>query len=468
MRWARISAPAPRLACSALCLLGAGVLPASGQDGEPGRLITFGVSQTFYARDNLILAPSSAGTTYASDTRLSFGLDTETDIDSFSLSAESVLRLLDDPLVGREARLSDPRLNVRYERDNGNSQLALFANYSKLDLAFSDPLSQSSLGVADFFRGRGTREEIVGGFRFETGVEAPLGFFVEADSRRLDYSDTTDPLLFENRTDRAQLGFIFRFSPVARATLSFEEERFEAEDIRDTERDTRDITLGLEYDTSPVSVFSLEVGHTEITERLLAPVARSSTSGLVGGVGYTREMPNGELSIDASTILTQLGRQNEFEVGRRLELPTGSLDISLGVAQGDTFDPLPIGRIAYMTEWPRSRFDVALSRDVAISDIVSDATITTRMDAGYEVDLTALSSLSFDVAYADIAVDGPDPAGVSQEQGSVYLTYRRNLTADWDMSLGLEHRFIDEGAPLGRGTSNGVFFSLERDFELLR
>jgi hypothetical protein len=454
------------LAAGAIALVSA---PAPGQEEDAAEpRLRLGFSQGFDVRDNIRLDPESEGTTYSSNSRLSLGYDIESGANALRFSAETIGRVVNDPEVGNDSGFRDPRLDLSYTRSTANSAFEAFANYYRPDLAFSDPLESDSIGEADFFRGGGTREEVTGGVRLETGIEGPLGFVVGVQTDRITYQDTDDPLLFANRTDSALMGVNLRLSPVLESRLDYSQDRFTSEDDRDTERDTRALRFGLDYDISPIAGVSVDLGHSDVNEVLADPDEETTTTGPVGGLRFRREFPNGELTADFDTVLSELGRQNEFEIGRSIAFPVGELEVSLGVAQGDTFDPLPIGSLAYVREWPRNRLSLGLSRTATIGDILSEATATTRFDLSYDVEINRVSGLSFDLFYADLSIIGTDTDGETRDRGSFYATYTRNVTEDWDMLIGYEFRYIDSSDDLGRGTSNGVFFTLQRDFDLFR
>ena len=442
--------------------------PVVGQDEAGDQRFRFGFNQTFEAQDNIRLDPDSAGTTYSSDTRLSFGFDTTTGLNELSFDATGVGRIVNDPVIGSYFGLRDPELDLAYSRTGVNSRVLFDLGYFRPDLAFNDPLRDGNNNEQDFARGGGVREQLDGGFRFETGLTSPLGFIVDLETRAVKYRETEDPLLFDNITNRALAEVNFQLSPVMLGRVDLFEERYRGEDTRNTDRTTRRLTAGIDYDLSPISSFSLDLGHSDVTETFDQPDDRLTANGFVGTFDARREMPNGDATARLSSILTQQGRQNDLLLGRNLELPGGSLDVALGVAQGDTFDPRPIGRLAYMVEGSRSILDISVERTVRISDIVSEATERTELGIGYDLAINQVSSLSLDLFYADASVVGQNTGNAARDRGSFYATYTRNVTPDWDLSLGYKYLYVGGTDNLGPGSSNGAFFNLQRDFDVFR
>lgn len=470
--------PPLRILAGAACGVWALSYPAVGQEKPGDQLLTFGISQKFGANDNIRLDPTSVGTTYSSDTKLSFGFSSQTEVQTLDFSASGVGRLVNDPLVGTDHGFRDPALALSYIRESANSRLTLITSYDRPDLAFLDPLTQGEISDQDLYRGGGTREDSRAGIRLETGLQSPLGFEFDLNSFRRSYSDTTDPLLFSNQTDSAAVAALFRFSPITLGRLDLYESRYWAENTRQNQVKTNRFTFGLEHQFSEISSLSANIGHSEVVETrwvfddqippVVPPVfITTQTRGPVGDVFYTRLMPNGRASARLATTISQVGRQNTLEFGRIFELPVGGLEVFFGATNGTSFNPRPIGRIDYTADLPTGSINASLSRDSYISDTLSQATETTRADLGYSFDVNDLSSLSFNLYYADIALIGNNSSGADRERGSFYATYTHDVTQDWDLQVGYQYRYFSSTAN-GPANANSVFFTLQRDVDIFR
>lgn len=459
--------PSLKPVCGLALGLWAGAVPALAQEAGGGQVFRFGFEQRFSVNDNQRLDPISAGTTTSSDTRLSFGYLTETRTQRFEFNLDGVARLVDDPVNGNQSDLSDAGAELRYTRANANSRFELFATYDRTDLSFADPLAVETLDNQDVFSGGGEREDVRAGLNLETGMQAPLGFVLNLEARERTYSGTTDPLLFDNETYSGSTGARFQISPVLRARLDVSASRYSAEDAVQTRTDTDTITAGLGYQLA-TGMLDIDIGRSEVDQTFDAvPGTRNVTRGTVGTIAYTQGLPDGQLTASLDTAVTQRGRQTTLEFGRVFTFPTSQLDISVGATRGDTFDARAIGRLAFTADMPRGSFNVGLTRSVAISDIVSQATETTRADLGYRMDVNPISSLSLAVYYTDISAIGPAPAGTDRQRGSLTATYSREIARDWEFQVGYEHRYFN---PQGgnSASSNQIFFALQREFEFLR
>lgn len=454
-----------------VAIFGVGIssVPALSQEQSGDQLFRFGFEQKFGATENIRLNEDSVGTTSFSDTTLSFGFTNEAGLHTLDFFASGVGRLVDDPVLGTDSGFRDPRVDLAYALEGANSRLNLDAGYFKPDLAFNDPLSQADLTDQDLSQSVGTREDFDAALQFETGLQHSIGFVLDLTARRRSFSDTDDdPLLFSNRTNRVAAGLIFRFSEVTQGRLDASDERFRADDTDGRNTDTDRFTFGLDHAFSAIDTISIDVGHSKVVESFdNLPGVETNTSGPVADLLYQREVPNGFVTAALDTFLTERGRQTTLEFGRIMQLPLGALEFSIGATRGDSFEIRPIGSIAYVTEFPRGQFNAELSRTSSISDTLAQATETTRVILGYEHNLTALSSLSLNLNYADISLIGDNTSEDGRERASLDASYSRDITKDWEFVLGYEFRYFNPEDD-GSAQSNGVFFALQRDFDISR
>ena len=228
------------------------------------------------------------------------------------------------------------------------------------------------------------------------------------------------------------------------------------------------MTFGLDHQFSQIDTLSLDYGRSEIVETFDAlPGVENVLTSPVLNANFTREMVNGSAGASFRSNLTNQGRQNTLQFRRSLELPNGSLSFSFGVAEGETFEPRPIGSLRYETQGHRSTFAASVLRTAQISDTLSRATENTRLNLEYTLALTEVSGLSLDFLYGDISVLGIDDAQAARERSSLYASYNHAITEDWDVVVGYEARYFapDVGPS---STTGGVFFTFRRDFESYR
>lgn len=467
MRRERFKRSGMRAWAMAGCLV-ALALPAAAQDSTRLPRYSFDIAQRFGASDNIRLSAPSAGTTLYSDTTFTFGFNSRTRIQTFSLLLSGVGRIVDDPVLGSDSGLRDPRIDLNYAREGANSRMSLFANYSRPDLAFLDPLQQAEIDDQDLYNGAGTREEFAAGFHLETGLHDPLGFEFDINSRRRSYSNVTDPLLFSNQTDRVSLAAVLRFSRLTEGRLRYTAEHYWAEDVTRTDRETKWLSFNLNHALTETAALDVDLGYSRVVETFdRLPGVENVTRGPVGAVSLTQQRPNGWVDVSLGTTLSDVGRQTTLEFGRLFRLPASTLEIGIGATRGQSFDPRPVGLISYKADLPRGSFSAGLSRTVSVSDTLSRATETTRADLGYHVPITDLSALSFNLYYADISLVGNAVGRGARQRGSFYATYSHDITEDWDLQVGYEFRYYNPDIG-SAARSNTVFFGLARSQSFLR
>ena len=449
----------------ALMVIGAvAARPVLSQENAAEENFRVTVSQSVRATENLRLNENSRGTTYSTDTTFSFGHRFESGVQSLSLSGLAVARLLDDPVVGSDFGISDADANVDYLREGANARLRLQSRYVRTDLGFADPLQAEEVTEEDLANNIGERTNIDSRLLFEAGLRAPLGARLQLRRQDQNYENTTDPDLFDTVTESLGLTIPLRLSASAEGQLSYSASQYEAEDGPGTDRDSKRLTIGVEYELSPITALSFEVGRSEVIETFdTIPGFEDRDDGTVYAISLTRETPNGSIGVSFDSNITQDGRRSTFLVNREIALPDGALTWSLGTSDGSNSDLRPIGSLNLRKENGRTTLRAGVSRAVSISTTSSDVTETTRLNLGYELQLTELSSLSMDVRYANIA-DLNAPAGeVDRRRASFDVALNRQVTDDWDFVTGYQFRHArrDTGSS---GNSNALFFTLRRDF----
>ena len=441
---------------SILSIVG-GFGPAGAQDAAAGgTILTFGIETELSVSDNYNLELIAPGTSTVLDTTLSFGYLAETATDRFSFAINGVLRGSDLPGAGGDFRFDDPGMAVSYDREGANSRLSASADYTKANLDFIDPFEFIEDGV--LVNGSGQREIRSARLNFDTGTNDPLGFGIELARRELDYSNTTNPDLFDTQRDTVAVTARLRLSPVLDSRVRVSQETYSADDLALTDRKTRALSFGATYEISAVTTLDVDLG----TERIADSVAGSSR-GSFGSVNLTRALANGSAGLVLDRSFGTEGGRTTVSVNRSMDLPSGTLAFSLGVTKGELGGTGIIGNIDYGQTLPRGELTASLGRGVTSGSDGNDV-LTTRAAIGYTMPATAISSLSFDVNYVQVEDVGTG-GSLTTDRTTLRAAYTRELTADWNLSAGYEHqrRFTESS---GTAQSNTVFMTLGREFSI--
>jgi len=439
-------------------------VPAIGQDLLGGGSLSYGLESEIRMNDNLGLADPSPGVSTLWDNRFTLGFLSETPVSQFRFDTGATLRASALPGQPLDATLDDPFAMVSYTWDGPNSRLEADASYRKVDLTFADPLlliEDGTLEDTDLIVDSGSRTTTAASLFFEHGLNDPLGFGVDLDYRGLQYSDTTDPGLFDSRTLSAAAFTRFRFSPVAEGRLTASWEDYDADDADETNRETLGLTAGLTYEFDPITLFEASLGYARITETTNLP-STTVQDGLSGSLGLTRDMRNGAAGLVLESNLGINGRRNTLTASRMVELPTGSLDASLGVTVGPSGTFRPVGSLDYVYDLPRGTITASLNHSLGTNTLGNDVA-TTGGSVGYRTDINAVSSLSFEADFASVADLGAAPVDRTT-LASLRASYSHELTETLDLTGGYEYRVRTETGA-SRRSSNEIFLVLEYTFD---
>lgn len=448
---------------SVLCI-GSG---AWAQDG--GAIWTFGIEQRFEHGRNLSLAVPEEGSSTIATTNLSFGLLRETHNQRFSLEAMAGLRIADEAGSGSDIGLGDASLLLSYAQESANSELTFGLDLGRAEIGDLSAISGFSTSDGtielppDFadLTGTGTRStyDLSGGF--ETGRQSLIGFGVTAGLSGVIYDDATDPDLFDSRTARLGAQVMLHASPRTTYHIGVDGEVYRADDSDQTDRETTELRFGVSHELSPRTRLDAALGYSDIHE--VAGATVTDSHGLVGTVGISHDLPNGEVTARYEASRDSAGLLQTATVGRSLALPDGELSAEFGLSRTPGGDTEAIGSLSWRQENGPNTYSASLSREIATS-ADSEARATTVLDFSYRRDLNAVSRLSLNMAYA-LSEETPTEAEV--ERWDLSAVYSRELTRDWDINTGIIYRTRDETG-VGRAESPAVFVSLSREFQARR
>ncbi|WP_371170617.1 hypothetical protein [Aliiroseovarius sp. 2305UL8-7] len=454
-------------------LLATGLVPVIAQEASTGDTtaggvsMTLGVSSTLRFNDNLSLSDPSPGNTTLWDNTLSFGLLSETGVATFSFDAAGTVRTSNTPGRSTETSFDDPSVALRYQLESVDTLFSAEANYQQVSLRFEDPLLglddliEDGSGPEDPLSLDGVRGRANARLSFETGRTRPLGFGAAVEYEQTRYWDTTNTSLFDDDTTRAEVFTRLQFSPVMEGRVELFWEKYD--ELDDTapnglrsSRETRGATASLSYEIDAITRMNASLGYTEI-DRSDAP----NQDGITGAVSITRDFPTGSLTAEFSSDINTTGRRDTVEVTGAFDLPNGSLTAGVGATRSNDGDVNFIGNLGYTHEFALGTITATLDRSYSNSDAGIENE-TTRAALGFDRELTPVSSIGFDLDYAEVT----DIAAASTTAVSgLRATYTHELTADWGLSTGYEYRRTETTGETDRH-SNELFLTIEREFRI--
>ncbi len=446
--------------CLSIFSISAGYVFAQQGNNPPegGPLLTFGISSTVSATDNYSLRPTNGDGDIRFDTDLSFSYLDRRANDRLSFVLDG---------VGTDSN----RARVSYDREGVNSALSLGADYNLTALDALNPFDSTAffeddlLDENDLTQDQGDRQQVAARFSFETGINDPVGLSLDGRYRDQTYRDTIDPGLFDTETFSLTGTTRLTISPVTEARLVLRYEDYTAENPSQTHRQTSSVNLGLTQALSSIDNLNVSLGikNIETAETILGVRSSDAERGVVGSLGFTRELLGGTIGTTLDLNQSINGRTATWLVNRELLLPRGEIDVSIGVTRDVNGSIHPVGEVDFLHEMLRSTLSASLSRQVATSTRANEL-LTTRASLGYKYEINSLSDLDFAVNYAAIDQAG-GPAVNSTNRTDLSAAYSRALTRDWQFTSGYEYRMREETGA-GTATSNRVFITLQREFTL--
>lgn len=433
---------------------------AAGSEDAGGLTLTFGLSTSLRYDDNPNLDPNGSTGKLSLETPLNFGLLSQTRVQRLALGLSGLLRL-SDASDGTQG-LDRPRATLDYTREGARSRLGLSSSYTEsrlglLTLTEADPIIDPVTGEITLDTGTGRRATSSVALKFETGIDMPLGFTLNARHMERRYLGDASAANDDSRSDSLSGRLRLTFSPVLEGGLSVTTSHSETDDVDRTRQDSRAVAASLDYAYDPATRFGIELGRAEAVRKTLT--TRDETVGTSIRLSAERELPRGSAGLSYVHEIAISGARDTLMVTRSLETPLSKLGFSLGAARGDSGNAALVGSVSYRQEFKRSRIDLALSRDLR-SNNDGDQVIATRLSLDYGHDLTALSSFSLGLNLAQVEAE----ATADTSQAELQLTLARELTPDWTLSAGYEHR--RSSSISGDATSNAVFLTIGRDFRV--
>ncbi|MBC56972.1 MAG: hypothetical protein CL814_08550 [Confluentimicrobium sp.] len=443
-------------------LLAVGAWPLAQALAQTGPAITFKLDQTFRATDNYSFAANPpSDTTVYSRTNLSFSSVYGTPAQSLTFSGGVTIDagyFADSD--GTDTNIDSQNLGLSYFRESSSTQLTFDASYRRVQL--TQLVQGATFDAADLLIDSGDRINYAIGMGLLTGVGGPFGISLNARASARDFTGTSDPSLYDSDTVSMDAAARFSVTPTADISLLAGYKEYNDEDVTDTEQIDTYAGLGVVYDISPALQFNGDLRQKEVetTETLGGVRSTRKRDGVSSNLGLTLQRPNGTISASYATDVTSTGRRDTVSVGRSLQLPRGALSASLGVTESDTTSSQTVANLTYSYQRPAATFRASVSQS-ALTDNNDNEALRTRVSVGYNYLINNTSALDASLAVADYNV--LTSGGTDTQRADLTLSYRRNLTADWDLTTGYTYSLATKTSASDR-ESNTIFVGFARSF----
>lgn len=417
----RVSPQSGSSALRALCLTVGltAALPSSTwaqAQGTGGLKITFGIDQGIDWKDNPNFNIPASGTETIGRTQLSFGFLSETRNQRLAINARGAL----EAGSGSENGLVSPSVSLSYQRDAISTALEFTAFLREADVSTLDFFNiTDGLGapVTVAISGTGTRRQTGAATKLSFGQNAPFGGNVSLGLTDSTYLGTTDPSLIDNRRINADLTLRFDLTQTTIATATFSGSRLKDE--------------GAAAENSETLSF-----------------------------GLRQDRPNGVYTATLSATRTINGTRQSLRFGRNLDFPTGTLSANLGIVHTISGSTQAVGALSWQQTLVNGSLSIGLARDVTSNDANSETRVS-RLSMSYSRALTQTLGLDLSAGIQDSIETF---SGLSTKTTNLSASLRKQLTPDWGVTFGANHRIRDKSIA-GSATSSSVFLTVGRIFE---
>ena len=416
------------LTLSAALMLGgisAVAVPLWAQQTTPelrGVQLRFDLDFGLESQSNRTLDVTDPGTTTEARTNLTVGILSATRNQRFAFDLGGELRGLDGP-TNQDSGFQNPFAFLSYDRTSPSTRLSLSASVRESDLNNDRFEFDEETLAFTFVEGSATRRNSNLSATMNFRDDAPFGFGVFVRHEENNFSDG-----------------------VATGVVGTA--------LNDTQRLTFGVTA--RFDLNEVTRLNSALTYTGFEQDNVAGTRET----WVLRNNLTIERPRGSLTFGFNITDTPEGNRVAANVGQSLEYPLGILSGRLGFTRGSSGDTFINGGLNLTWALPNGSLNLDLARTISSGSLEDTEQLSTSLRIGYLRELTPLSSLSVDFNWAEVE---QTDAGTDTTSASIEASYRRELTQDWGMNVGVRHRFRDDGVN-GSTNSNEVFLNLRRAF----
>lgn len=354
---------------------------------------------------------------------------------------------------GIDADVIDPRFNLSYGIQNRQSALDISARYRRADV---DSLTESDDPLSDILiLDSGTRERAGISLGYMFGREARFGGMFNTSYDTVSYSGTTSSDLVDLERIGADFTLRFEITPRIAATLGYDfnetDRAGSASDVRNTQ-----VRAGADLTVSETLTAGLSVGFKTVE----STGAAQDEDGITYALNLRQDRPNGALTFNLNTDVSETGRQTNMRVGTTFETRNGSeFAGSVGLNRDEDGNTNPLYELSYSESLRQSSYTVFLNQDITTSDLGQD-TLNSRIGLTYNRELTPTTSLQSGVNYQTTDFLGLDK---DTSRLNISLGVSRELTQDWSVTSRYTHT-IQDGDLRNRDTENRLFLGLETNF----
>lgn len=427
------------------------------EEQAPGNEVRFGISSELSSESNAAMDRPAEGDTTSFATTLSAGISRRTAVEQLDIDGSAALTFADEP-NDTVQDVTDPSLRLFYQREGAGSMFRAVSRANEQDVSSVSSIYDPETGEVTITPDDGRRRLLNQSVTLEMLKDMPVELDISAERGDVRYFDTTSPTYYDSSTAGGTITSRIRLSPVATMNAQLGYAYHEADNLQNTERETRSGEAGVSYDLDQTSTLSFATGYTTVATT--ASGIEEDEDGATFSLGYDKDLVRGSFGVDLDREIAATGARDALTFSRSIEMPGAALAGELGVSQNDSGDGTWIGKMTYSRELKRGTLGMNLMRNVSATDTGGDRVVST-LGSAWTHEINGLSQLSLNGNYGEVDyLNGSSP---TSWQADVSLDYDHQLTRDWVLTTGVsQRRNMQEG--LDDAISNKVYLRISRDF----
>jgi len=404
------------------------------------------------------LSSGPASTEFSLSEDLSFTLRNETSLQLLEITGETGFALTSTVGGGSSVSVESPMVELTYARGSANADLEVNSSYWSGDVTSSfdaDPTSSVFLIVDT-----GTLVIADHALAINWGLNAPIGFSLNADYAGLFYDGTTNPELFDSTTTTLAASANVRFSPVTTGSFTALVEDYTSNDAFSTNSLTNEYTFQVDNQLANGLLLSGNAGFRDTSTT--ASGTTTTEDGFFAGVDLTQPVSNGTYFGGIQFDGSESASSTAVTLGRSLDLVDGSISASVTADVVAGASTQILGTASYLKELSDGSITVDFSQSLTENSLSEDVKLS-NIGIAYEKNLNSSSdlNLAFDFSRSEDAGVG---AAVTLNRSTLSASYSRELTPSWGLSVGYA-REQNSGSAISSASSDSVFLTLTKDIQ---
>lgn len=383
-------------------------------------------------------------------TELGFSLTDATRRETFDFTLNTaLLQSFED---GFDVELDRPTASLQFSTQSRESKLTTRLNYqiSDADALIEDENTNSDTLVLD----TGEREDLRASIAYDFGQESRFGGALSLSYAETTFSGTQSAELIDRTITNAGVNLRFILNDQITSFVGYSI----SETIRDGQQNVRTgrLTAGAEFAVNQALTAGLSVGQSVV--RTSDGDTDTREAGLNYNLSLSQARPNGSLTFNIASDISETGRRTTALIGRTLETKRGSISGRIGISEGTSGTLRPLYQLSYQQALPSGSYNLSFDQAFAV-DALSEEVLNSNFRAGWQYDLSRQESF-----LVSLAAQRSNILGGDGDTGRLDLnvSYSQALSEDWTFLARARQSWL-ETSDSGDDEENELFVGVQAE-----